>query len=302
MGGPSHDRIRADESAILPPRELSTEEPYRLGVGAVTRIGWKVEEALMTSMQEAPHLADVDPFVFTERARAGKIAGAVALDVVMPVALLAAGVVVTATGSPAVGWPLMIAAVSLLAVAVWLLGRTGRTLGTTTVDARIVRRTTGAAAGGSALWALASGKLAMCDLRRGRDPFAPAIAPFRFPEAAPAAPGPHRRGTVPALLLDSGERLPLDTALILGRAPSAPADAPAEVYRWADMSRTLSKSHVRLEWDGRQVWVIDLGSTNGTFVRGDGSSTPLLPHQRTPVPTGVVLEIGDRTLTVRDAV
>jgi pSer/pThr/pTyr-binding forkhead associated (FHA) protein len=49
------------------------------------------------------------------------------------------------------------------------------------------------------------------------------------------------------------------------------------------------------------VWVVDLGSTNGTFVRGDGASAPLLPHQRTPVPTGVVLEIGDRTLTVRDA-
>lgn len=255
----------------------------------------------MTSMQETPHLADVDPFVNCEHARAGKIAGAVALDIVMPTALIAAGGVVIVTGPPAVGWLLIIVAVGLLAVSVWLLGRAGRTLGSATVDARIVRRTTGAAAGGSALWALASGKLAMFDLRRGRDPFAPAIAPFEFPAAAPAAPGRARRGMVPTLMLDSGERLPLDTALILGRAPSAPADAPAEVYRWADMSRTLSKSHVRLEWDGRQVWVIDLGSTNGTFVRGDGSSTPLLPHQRTPVPTDVVLEIGDRTLTVRDA-
>jgi hypothetical protein len=255
----------------------------------------------MTSMREAPHLADVDPFVFTERALVSKIAGAVALDIVMPVALLAAGIVFVVTGSPAVGWLLVAAAIGLLAVAAWLLARTGRTLGTTTVDARVVRRTTGAAAGGSALRALASGELVMCDLRRGRDPFAPTLAPFRFPEAAPAAPGRARQGSVPTLLLDSGERLPLDTALILGRAPTAPDDAPAGVYRWADMSRTLSKSHVRLEWDGRQVWVIDLGSTNGTFVRGDGSSTPLLPHQRTPVPTGVVLEIGDRILTVRDA-
>jgi len=257
----------------------------------------------VTSMQEAPRLADVDPFVFTEHAGAGKIAGVVALDIVMPVALLAAGIAVVVAGPPVIGWLLIIAGVGLLAVAVWLLGRTGRTLGASTVDARIVRRTTGAAAGGAALWALASGALTICDLRRGRDPFAPAIAAFRFPDAIPAdgRPGRARRGMVPTLLLDSGERLTLDTALVLGRAPSAPADAPAEVYRWADMSRTLSKSHVRLEWDGRQVWVIDLGSTNGTFVRGDGSSTPLLPHQRTPVPTGVVLEIGDRTLTVRDA-
>lgn len=255
----------------------------------------------MTKVQETPRLADVDPFASCARALPGKIAGAVALDVVMPLALVAAGVIVIATRQPALGWFLIVIAVGLLAVAAWLLGRTGRTLGASTVDARIVHRETGVAAGGSALWVLASGKLAMFDLRRGRDPFAPAVAPFRFPEAAPAASGRARRGSVPTLLLDSGERLPLDTALILGRAPSAPADAPAEVYRWADMSRTLSKSHVRLEWDGRQVWVIDLGSTNGTFVRGDGSSTPLLPHQRTPVPTGVVLEIGDRTLTVRDA-
>lgn len=257
----------------------------------------------MTNVQETPRLADVDPFVSAERARAGKIAGAVALDAAMPLALLAVGVILIATRQPPLGWFLIIIAVGLITVAVWLLGRTGRTLGASTVDARIVHRATGVAAGGAALWALASGKLAMFDLRRGRDPFAPAIAAFAFPDAAPAdgTSGRTRRGMMPTLLLDSGERLALDTALILGRAPSAPADAPAEVYRWADMSRTLSKSHVRLEWDGRQVWVIDLGSTNGVFVRGDGSSTPLLPHRRTPVPTGVVLEIGDRTLTVRDA-
>ncbi|MCG7416843.1 MULTISPECIES: FHA domain-containing protein [Microbacterium] len=255
----------------------------------------------MTSTHDSLRLADVDPLVFTERARGGQIVGAVALDIVMPVALLAAGIIVIVAGPPAVGWLLVIAALALLIVAVWLLGRSGRTLGTATVDARIVRLTTGAAAGASALTALVSGKLGMFDLRRGRDPFAPAIAAFQFPEAVAATPSRARRGMVPTLLLDSGERLTLDTALVLGRDPSAPADAPAEVYRWADMSRTLSKSHVRLEWDGRQVWVTDLGSTNGTFVRGAGASTPLLPHQRTPVPTDVVLEIGDRTLTVRDA-
>ncbi|MCC4247650.1 FHA domain-containing protein [Microbacterium testaceum] len=256
----------------------------------------------MTSTHDPLRLADVDPLVFTERARAGQIVGAVALDIVMPVALLAAGIIVIVAGPPAAGWFLVVAALALLAVAVWLLGRSGRTLGAATVDARIVRRTTGAAAGSSALGALVTGKLGMFDLRKGRDPFAPAIAAFQFPDAAPTAgPSRARRGLVPTLLLDSGERLTLDTALVLGRDPSAPPDAPAEVYRWADMSRTLSKSHVRLEWDGRQMWVTDLGSTNGTFVRGAGASTPLLPHQRTPVPTDVVLEIGDRTLTVRDA-
>lgn len=256
----------------------------------------------MTSTQEAPRLADVDPLVFTARAGAGQIAGAVALDVVMPLALLAAGIVVIAGGLPAAGWALIALAVVLLTVGVWLLGRTGRTLGTATVNARVVRRSSGVAAGPAALVALFSGALVLCDLRRARDPFAPAVSAFRFPDSALGrTTSPAARSTAPGILLDSGERLTLTTALILGRDPSAPADAPADVYRWADMSRTMSKSHVRLEWDGHQVWITDLGSTNGTFVRGAGASTPLLPHQRTPVPTDVVIEVGDRVLTIRDA-
>jgi hypothetical protein len=250
---------------------------------------------------DALRLADVDPLVFTRRARATQLIGAVALDVVMPVALLAAGTAISLAGFPAVGAVLIAAAVLLLGVAVWLLGRTGRTLGAATVDIRLVRRTTGAAAGRGALLAVIAGGVGAYDLRRGRDPFDPAIAAFAFPDAAAGAVASRpRRGIAPTLTLDSGERLSLDSALVLGRDPVAPPDAPAQVYRWADMSRTLSKSHVRFEWDGRQVWVTDLGSTNGTLVRGAGAPTPLLAHQRTPVPGSVTLEIGDRVLTIRD--
>lgn len=252
---------------------------------------------------EASRFADVDPLVFAERASAAQVVGAVALDVVMPLALLAAGVAVDGAGHPAVAAALVVIAVVLLGVATWLLGRTGRTLGAATVDIRVVRRSTGAAAGSRALPALIGGALGAYDLRRGRDPFAPAIAAFAFPAADEGATASARlrRKVAPTLSLDSGERLPLDSALVLGRDPVAPPDAPAHVYRWADMSRTLSKSHVRFEWDGRQVWVTDLGSTNGTLVRGAGSPTPLLAHQRTPVPGSVTLEIGDRAVTIREA-
>ena len=257
----------------------------------------------MPNTQAAPRLADVDPLTFTTRARAGQVLAAVALDVAMPVALLVTGVIVVIFGPATVGWVLVAVALALLFVAGWLLGRSGRTLGAATVDARIVHRADGVAAGRRALPALFTGALGMFDLKRGRDPFAPAIAEFQFPDAAPRASAPTgaTRGLVPTLHLDSGERLSLDTALVLGRDPAPPRDAPAEVYRWADMSRTLSKSHVQLEWDGYQVWVTDLGSTNGPFVRGAGSPTPLLAHQRTPIPTDVTLEIGDRVLTVREA-
>jgi len=250
---------------------------------------------------DALRLADVDPLVFTERARATQLVGAVALDVAMPLALLVAGIAIAAAGLSALGAILIATALILLGVAVWLLGRTGRTLGAATVDIRVVRRSTGAAAGSPALIALVTGALGAYDLRRGRDPFAPAIAAFAFPVTSEGVVASRpRRGMVPTLALDSGERLSLDSALVLGRDPVAPPDAPAQVYRWADMSRTLSKSHVRFEWDGRQVWVTDLGSTNGTLVRGTGAPTPLLAHQRTPVPGSVTLEIGDRILTIRE--
>ena len=87
--------------------------------------------------------------------------------------------------------------------------------------------------------------------------------------------------------------------LVLGRNPSAPTDAPADAYRWTDLSRTLSKSHALLEWDGRLLWVTDLGSTNGTALRTSGARQPLLPHQRTPLPAEATLELGDRVVTVR---
>ena len=57
----------------------------------------------MTNVQEIPRLADVDPFVSSERARAGTLAGALALDVVMPVALLVGGIVVVTAGLPVLG-------------------------------------------------------------------------------------------------------------------------------------------------------------------------------------------------------
>ncbi|MGQ2916521.1 FHA domain-containing protein, partial [Microbacterium aurantiacum] len=129
--------------------------------------------------------------------------------------------------------------------------------------------------------------------------FAPALAPFAFPDRAALPPARPVRGRVPVIELDSGQRVSLASALVLGRNPSAPIDAPAEVYQWPDLSRSLSKSHARLEWDGRRVWVTDLGSTNGTFLRTDAGSQPFLAFQRTPVPADATLELGDRELSVR---
>lgn len=245
--------------------------------------------------------ADVDPLVLTVPARAGQILGAAAVDGLVPVSLAAIAAVLFAIDRPVAGVIVVLVVIAYVCADLAMLARSGQSLGGVAAATRIVDRATGAAAGASLLPALFGGRLRARDLRRGRDPFAPALSPFEFPETGESA-APVRtslRGAAPAVELDSGQRFSLETALVLGRSPSAPADAPAAVYQWADLSRTLSKSHARLEWDGRLVWVTDLGSTNGTALRTAGAPQQLLPHQRTPIPGDATLELGDRIVTVR---
>ncbi|TDN91333.1 FHA domain-containing protein [Microbacterium sp. BK668] len=243
--------------------------------------------------------AAVDPLILTAPARAGQRVAALAVDVLVPVAVAAVAALLFRTGVPAAGWILALLTLALVFGTTAALGRSGRTPGRLAAGTRTVERSTGAAAGASVLAKLVSGRLGTYDIHRGRDPFAPALAPFAFPARQPAAVTPARTSLSPVVELDSGQRFPLHGPLVLGRNPSTPADAPAEVYRWADLSRTLSKSHARFEWDGRVVWVTDLGSTNGTFVRTASGAQPLLAHQRTPLPADAALELGDRVVTVR---
>lgn len=252
---------------------------------------------MTTVDQTTPAL--VDPLVLTAPARVGQRIGALAVDVLVPVALAAIAALLFLIGAPAAGWILLLIALALVAATITTLGRSGLTLGRIASGTRTVERATGAAAGASVLAKLVTGRLGTFDIHRGRDPFAPALSPVEFPAQQPAVATSAGGSLAPIVELDSGQRFTLDSALVLGRNPSAPADAPAEVYRWADLSRTLSKSHARLEWDGRRVWVTDLASTNGTFVRTSGPAQPLIAYQRTPLAAESTLELGDRVVTVR---
>ena len=62
---------------------------------------------------------------------------------------------------------------------------------------------------------------------------------------------------------------------------------PAEIVL-ADSE--ISRAHCRLMLRGQEVWVTDLGSTNGTFVNGERVETP------TPVPVGAILQVGRQLL------
>ncbi len=74
----------------------------------------------------------------------------------------------------------------------------------------------------------------------------------------------HTSGLLPVLLALGGtldqQRWTIDRALVLGRDPKCDIVVP---------TRQVSRRHARVYPEGRDVWVEDLGSKNGTFVNGE---------------------------------
>lgn len=247
----------------------------------------------MTTLDSTRPSTDVDPLVLAVPASAGQRAASIVVDAAVPLTTLTAAVIAFAGGRNAIAWTLVAAAAVALVATATARARTGRSAGHLAAGLRTVSLRTGAPA-------VPPEQRATFDVRRGRDPVSPALAPFAFPADAPASATeaialPAR---VPVVELDSGQKLSLSNGLVIGRNPSPSAGSDDDVFQWSDLSRTLSKSHTRLEWDGRLAWVTDLGSTNGTFLRVGDASQPLLPLQRTPLPTPATLELGDRVATV----
>ncbi|GAA1839922.1 DUF5684 domain-containing protein [Agromyces salentinus] len=74
------------------------------------------------------------------------------------------------------------------------------------------------------------------------------------------------------LVLADGTALPLEApTVMLGRNPRT-GDAAARALVVPDPSRTLSKTHAMIQFDGAQWWITDLDSTNGVLI-ADGAGT-----------------------------
>lgn len=100
-----------------------------------------------------------------------------------------------------------------------------------------------------------------------------------------------RQGT--SVMVIDGERSVVVTArMVVGRNPTVEAGEVAVAI--PDMSRDLSKNHLRVDQDAYgQLVVTDLGSTNGTRLRSiEGARAKLKPHVSTPVRWGETLELG----------
>ncbi|MEV7648923.1 RDD family protein [Arthrobacter sp. NPDC089319] len=102
------------------------------------------------------------------------------------------------------------------------------------------------------------------------------------------------------LTFDDGRDVVLETTALIGRNPAAAAGEDIDqLIDFADMGRSVSKTHVLLRADGATVWVTDRNSTNGTAVTGaDGIRRQLAPGEPVAAAPGATVEFGDRSFTI----
>ncbi len=74
------------------------------------------------------------------------------------------------------------------------------------------------------------------------------------------------RPTLGFIVFDDGASFGLDRSYLIGREPSRAEHPDAELLVIHDNNDTLSRTHAELRLDGWKVQIIDLGSTNGTYI------------------------------------
>jgi hypothetical protein len=120
-----------------------------------------------------------------------------------------------------------------------------------------------------------------------------------------AAPRPRRQPTGrPAgtwvLALDSGERVDVDTLVLVGRSPGPRlGEQGARLVALPSADLSVSKTHVQVvvAADGALV-VTDRGSTNGSTLVRQGTPRHLPPGRPATLLEGDVVLLGDRTMRV----
>lgn len=127
---------------------------------------------------------------------------------------------------------------------------------------------------------------------------APRSAPR--PASATHAAGPSTNGPHTGLLLDTGQSIPVDRTIVLGRAPSpvSPGDVPIPID---DQTRSLSRTHVRITPTASGISIVDMNSANGTRARTpNGRTHTLVPGQPLELPLNSQLLLGERLISVVD--
>lgn len=112
----------------------------------------------------------------------------------------------------------------------------------------------------------------------------------KYSEPKHSAP-PKSGGTVILRNTSNNSTIRISQDSILGRKPSS--DDQREKITLADPTRTISRSHALIYFDeGKNAYVQDLGSLNGTYVIGEAEtrSTTQIPLK---LEQGLLLRLGD---------
>ena len=102
-------------------------------------------------------------------------------------------------------------------------------------------------------------------------------------------------------MFDDGAAVRVTGTALLGRNPAAAiGETVNQLIDFADMGRSVSKTHLHLQSDGSTgLWITDRGSTNGSsIVAPDGRHEALAPHSPVLAPSGSTVYFGDRHFTV----
>jgi uncharacterized RDD family membrane protein YckC len=128
----------------------------------------------------------------------------------------------------------------------------------------------------------------------------------RVRDAAPAPADAIGSGQEPAginIRFDDGREVAIGSSALIGRNPAAAAGEEVDqLIDFADLDRSVSKTHLELRIEGSTVWVNDRNSTNGTAVTGsDGVRQQLVPGAPVAAQSGATVEFGDRSFVIGQA-
>ena len=105
------------------------------------------------------------------------------------------------------------------------------------------------------------------------------------------------RPTLGFIVFDDGNTFGLDRSYVIGREPVAAEGSNAEVLVLHDNNETLSRTHAELKLDDWTVQLMDLNSTNGTYVWDQTFErwNQLAPGHAVELKSGDTIALGRRT-------
>ena len=129
----------------------------------------------------------------------------------------------------------------------------------------------------------------LVEIRRQMNNREPDALPGPFP--VPAVPRVHK------IRMSSGLLVPLDRAVLIGRAPVVSRVAARDLPRLVTVvspNQDISRTHAQVHTDGEDVLVTDLNSTNGMLLTEAGHPPRRLRSgEPTPIAPGALVDLGD---------